>query len=144
MDVQTLAGTCDTVAGILKPKALLRELDIEFARSRRYENSFALLRVKITISDHTQTDSALLQRLSGAVRLVVRWSDSVAKESACQYLILLRETNASGARTAADKLVAVIHTELPEDTQKLNFEFNFAAWRKGDHLQALLARLGGS
>ncbi len=141
MDVQTLAENCDSVVGILKPKALDRELDIEFARSRRYENPFALLRIKVTTSNQKQIDSGLLQRLSGAVRLVVRWSDSVAQESACQYLVLLRETNASGARTAADKLVAAIRAELPEEGQQLNFEVNVAAWRKGDHVEALFARL---
>ncbi len=141
MSVQVAAGSGERVMGILDSSVLARELEVEFARSRRYENAFALLRITVTDPDGLTPSDALLHLLSGAVRLVVRWSDSVAREADSQYLVLLRETDAKGARITADKLLAAIHTELAEDASRLCFRFYTAAWRKGDHLGALFERL---
>ena len=141
MGTLVVAQWGEPVVGVLDVAMLGRELVIEFARSRRYENPFALLRLKMIDATGQPLPEALLQRPSGAVRLVVRWSDSVAWESDSQFLILLRETDARGARTAADKLVPAIRGELADDAEQICFQTHTAAWRKGDHLGALLARL---
>ena len=131
----------ERVTGILDSSVLSHELEVELARSRRYEHPFALLRIKVAGVDGRLPAEALLHRLSGALRLVVRWSDSVAREAVDQYLLLLRETGVGGARTAAQNLLVALAAELPDAAQTLSFQVHTAAWRKGDHLGALLARL---
>jgi len=141
MGPQTVSRWGEPIIGVLDTAMLARELEVELSRSRRYEYPFALLRLKLIDCAGQAPPEALLQRLCGAVRLVVRWSDSVARETDSQYLILLRETDAKGARTAADKLVSAVRKELAHDADHLRFQCRTAAWRKGDHLGALLARL---
>jgi len=141
MGAQTVSRWGEPILGVLDRAQLARELDVELSRSRRYEYPFALLRLKMSDATGQAPPEALSQRLCGAVRLFVRWSDSVARETDSQYLILLRETDAKGARTAADKLLSAIRRELAHEADQLCFQYRTAAWRKGDHRGALLARL---
>jgi len=122
-------------------EVLGRELEIELARSRRYENPFALLRLTVTDDQGQVPGAELLHRLGGSLRLAVRWSDSIGREADNQYLILLRETQSRGASIAADKLQVAIREDLAVSAESLCFRVQTAAWRKGDHLGALLERL---
>lgn len=125
----------DGIPGILDQYTLEQLLEVEFARARRYDYPFALLRV--TKADG---DGAVLRRAAGALRLHTRWADSVGAFGDGALLVLLRDTHGDGARSAVAKIRASLEEELgPAAAAGLTFES--ASWRKGDDRERMLARL---
>jgi len=125
----------DGIPGILDEPTLAHVLEVEFARARRYEHPFSLLRVSVAGGD-----GRALRRVAGALRLHTRWADSVGTLAPDALLVVLRDTPPEAARAAVDKIRAAVTGEVgAEDAGVLVMES--AAWRKGDDLERLLARL---
>ena len=121
------------IPGILDQQTLEHLLNVEFARARRYEHPFSLLRLRGRERD-------LTREIAGALRLHTRWADSVGILDSESLLVILRDTAHEAAQLAAAKIRDLLAEEL--DAQMMqNLVLESAAWRKGDDLARLLARL---
>lgn len=132
------------VPGVLSGDALRHVLEVELARSRRYESVFVLLRIELVavcgdlppledVAAHERT-------LAGAVRGATRWADTVGAEEAGGLVVILRETDAVGAAAVIAKIRAEAAQLLPPDALSA-LRIRQAAWRKGDDLARLRSRL---
>ena len=130
------AAGFDGIPGILDAATLAHLLQVEMARARRYEHPFTLLR--LTVSDGVPDQDA--RRVAGALRLHTRWADSVGAEEDGSLLVILRDTPEAGARAAVAKIRQSLGHEL-EAPAGGQFRLASAAWRKGDDLARLMARL---
>lgn len=126
----------ERVPGVLFGEALRHVLDVELARSRRYDSSFVLLRVGL-VGDAAANDTR--RKLAGALRSATRWADTVGAEDDGTLIVILRETDALGASAVVAKIQARVAEELMESgTSQVRIEK--AIWRKGDDLASLQAR----
>ncbi|MFT5448202.1 MAG: GGDEF domain-containing protein [Gammaproteobacteria bacterium] len=123
----------ESIPGILDESTLQQLLDVEVARARRYEHPFALLRVRVL-------DSGVLRDVAGALRLHIRWADSIGVLDDSNLLVILRDTPSEGARTVAAKILDSLTTELPVGVMH-EVQLQSAVWRKGDDRTRLLSRL---
>ena len=121
------------IPGILDEQTLEHLLDVEFARARRYEHPFSLLRVRASDLDS-------LREVAGALRLHTRWADSVGILDGTALLVILRDTPDEGARTVATKILDSLGKELSATIMDA-LVLDSVAWRKGDDRSRLLARL---
>ena len=130
----------ERVPGVLFGEALRHVLDVELARSRRYDSPFVLLRVFLaSLDEHTAPDASMRRKLAGAVRSATRWADTVGSEGDGSLLIILRETEAAGADAVVEKIEART-AELLQESALNPVRIERAVWRKGDDLEKLKGR----
>jgi len=132
----TMQNRPETVPGVIMPDTLRHLLDVEFARARRYEHPFSVMRVCVP----PPGDAAALRGVAGALRLHTRWADSVGFDSDGALLVILRDTPARGAGAVRDKVAVSLREELGAEAVA-GLRLTCAAWRKGDDRARLLARL---
>jgi hypothetical protein len=134
----------DRVPGVLTGEALLHVLDVELARSRRYESVFVLLHIELLpLSGDLPLNTEHVQQrraLAGAVRSATRWADTVGSEHDGSLVVILRETDAAGAAAVVAKIEAEAAMLLPA-AAVAGLRIRQAAWRKGDDLPRLRARM---
>ncbi len=100
----------DHLMGIYNRRFLDRQLDKEFARSRRYGSPLSLLLLDIDrfkeINDQCghQVGDAVLREVAEQIRSTVRESDYVGRFGGEEYLIILTETKGPEAARLAEKL----------------------------------------
>ena len=133
------AAAPQRVPGVLTGEALRHILDVELARSRRYESPFVLLRVVLGAGSVAQPHASVTPRLAGAVRSATRWADTVGADEDGSLLIILRETDARGAEAVVSKIEQRMQ-DLLEAGMLAGVRIETAAWRKGDDLDSLKAR----
>ncbi len=126
--------------GVLSGEALRHVLDVELARSRRYERPFVLLKVALTADALDEVSRARMERkAAGAVRTATRWADTVGRCDDGTLLVILRETDLSGADAVIEKMAVRINDALRED-QSPEVHILKSTWRKGDDLDAMMRR----
>jgi hypothetical protein len=141
-DASPLPGPApQRVPGVLMGEALRHILDVELARSRRYESPFVLLRVVVGAAAGFpgEQTAGIVRKVAGAVRGATRWADTVGAEDDGSLLIILRETDAGGAGAVVSKIQQRMEGLL-DGSELARIRIEKAAWRKGDDLDSLRAR----
>jgi len=129
----------DPLSGVMDKEAIMRVLDSEVSRTRRYANALSILLVKVRpeIGD-VDSDTAMIT----AGRVLsdgMRWVDAAGRIGDTEFLLVLPETDAEGARALADKLRARFGTE-DDEHPPVAANVAFASWRKGDDAMFMIDR----
>lgn len=136
------APSVDLRAGVLTRTAILRELESQVSRSRRYHNTLAvvLLRVNACAKEGEEPDDAACEAAQVAVgRLLndkLRWVDFAGQWDESDFLLVLPETNAG----AAQRLVGKLDDEMRRLPTALMTAAGIAQWRQGDDAMRMLER----
>ena len=129
----------ERIPGVLTGEALQHILEVEFARSRRYLSAFALLRIRLHAERIQIPEAPSRRRLAGVIRAATRWADTVGAQPDGTLLVILRETDASGAAAVVAKIQSRLDQELPGSSQPA-VGIETAVWRRGDDMTSLSAR----
>lgn len=125
----------DPHTGLLSARALMLLLEPEVARSRRYDNPLAIIRLSLDYTDDASGPAAA-RAVSHCLKEQLRWADAVAQFSARDFAVVLPETDAADAAKLADKLAAQTAQLAAVHASRTGV----AAWRKGDDAKGLLER----
>lgn len=129
----------DPLSGVMDKDAILRILDSEISRTRRYSNELSILLIQVS-PDLTEVDADTAVIAAGRVLSDgMRWVDAAGRVSNTEFLLVLPETDAEGARVLAEKLRARFGVEDAEHPA-LEARVAFASWRKGDDAMFMIDR----
>lgn len=132
--LKELKGT-DSETGLLTRSNLTSKLMQELARSQRYGNKLSIVSLRVAEgADSGETAT----KLGNYLGLNVRNVDYAARWSEREFLVVLPETDADGARAFAGKIgPAVKELESAEG----GVEIEVAAYAGGDDLAGLLSKV---
>jgi diguanylate cyclase (GGDEF)-like protein len=104
----------DPLTGLLNRRGLERALQVERQRLGRHKRPFALLaldldRFKAINDAHGhETGDAVLVKVAAVLREQARSGDLAARMGGEEFVVLLPETDADGARQAAERLIQAL------------------------------------
>lgn len=137
----------DPLSGVMDKEAIMRLLDSEISRTRRYSNTLSILVLKVDSKAEDDDHDIIMAAAGRLLSDGLRWVDAVGRIGDSEFLLVLPETDAEGARVLAKKLKARFR-EPNEDLPPLKAKLATASWRKGDDSKFMLdraeSRLGGS
>lgn len=129
----------DPLSGVMDKAAIMRVLDSEISRTRRYANELSILLIQVS-KDLADMDADTAVISAGRVLSDgMRWVDAAGRVSDTEFLLVLPETDAEGARVLADKLRTRFSTGDSEHPA-LEAKVAFASWRKGDDAMFMIDR----
>lgn len=138
----------DADTGLLTPASVYRELFAQVARSRRYGNKLAILRIEIdelhspdvTRSERSKTLRELGVKLADNVRNI----DYAGRLSDYEFLIVLPETDTEGTQALTEKLKSTLRgmrvQTRSDKTVDCKIRFGLAMWTATDDASTLLDR----
>ena len=136
----------DEVTGMPNKTALFKSLEPQISRSRRYNNilSIIILRIhNLNELDEEQKNNLMIP-ISQMLNDQVRWADIVGRLSESDFLLVLPETPGDACKTLSENLQEKLDTlPLPENFpagKKVNANFGYAEWQKGDDLILLMQK----
>jgi GGDEF domain-containing protein len=129
--------TLDPETGLLNRRAILQALDTHLARSRRYGNPVAV--VRLNIRPNRADAAASVKPLILELRAQLRWADQVGRLDTQTFLLILPET----LHTDAEGLAARLVSEPVPLIQSGDWRIDCAVtgWEPGDDSRKLLQRL---
>ncbi len=130
----------DPVTGLKNRRTILKELDRQISRSRRYANPLAIIRLSLEANVTPERRQELMRAFSQTLRDKLRWADEIGVLEPCTFLVVLPETSLADAKELIVKLLSDrIAFKLQDNEGKLRY--GVAAWQKGDDLSKLLRRV---
>ncbi len=144
------AATSDAMTGLLNQRALIKALEPQVSRSRRYNNplsvvAMALRGYRAEGVENRPDESQVVTAIAYFLRDQLRWVDSIGRTGDKEFMLILPETSLADAEKLIGKLRARLDAiPFPDDPQlKLSVEMSFgaASWQKGDDVSLLLARV---
>ncbi len=135
----------DELTGMANRRSLMRALNSQVARSRRYNNPLALAAVRISQNDGPPSDEQILSA-SRCLRDRLRWVDMIAHWEPGHFLVILPETTTEESQALMDKMHAYfdgLHTPTssPTDPKLITGQVQ---WEKGLDPQKLVERALGT
>jgi len=136
----------DEVTGMPNKVALLKSLEPQISRSRRYNNLLSIVIMRINELDQLDETQAanLLLPISQMLNDQVRWADIVGKLNDTDFLLVLPETRADACKNLSANLSERLGMiEKPEglpDNFKITASFGYSEWAKGDDLGLLMQK----
>lgn len=144
-DLQRLSAT-DPLTGALNRRSCERILEEELVRSERYGRPLSVLLFDIDhfkrINDehgHAAGD-AVLRDLADRVRAVVRQNDALVRWGGEEFLVVMPETVAEGARVAAERIRRVVERDPLGPGVPTTLSGGVATARAGDDQDSLVHR----
>ena len=132
--------TRDPVTGLQNRRSILRELDRQISRSRRYDNPLSVIRLTLEIPGDAERRRQLLRTISQSLKDKLRWADEIGMLDDHTFLLVLPETGLEDARELAVKLLSDRAAFQFRDGEG-KVRHGVAAWHKGDDLRKLLRRV---
>ncbi len=132
--------TTDPATGLKNRRAILKELDRQISRSRRYENPLAVIRLTVETNGTPEHQRELMRSISQTLKDKLRWADEVGMLDQCTFLVVLPETLLDDAKELAVKLLGDRAAFRFKDGEG-KVRYGVAAWYKGDDLCKLLRRV---
>ena len=136
----------DVLTGLNNRRRFEELLRREIERTSRYQRPFAVIMFDIDhfkpINDRHGHDigDAVLSELAGITAEQVRDSDIPARWGGEEFIVLLPETDAEGARQAAEGLRRRIAETLFTGAGRITISLGLTQYRSGDSLDSLLKR----
>ena len=134
----------EALTGLPNRRALIELLEAQIARSRRYHNPLAVIRLELPdLKIHPDRREAVLLAVAHLLNDQLRWSDIRGSWNEASFLVVLPETSASAAAQLAEKLITQLATRSDALGEPLAVDACAAvtAWTKGDDLQRMMARV---
>ncbi len=132
--------TTDPITGLKNRRAILKELDRQISRSRRYDNPLAVIRLTLETNGGPEQRQELMRTISQALKDKLRWADEVGVLDPCTFLVVLPETLLEDAKELAVKLLGDRAAFQLKDGEG-RIRHGVACWHKGDDLRKLLKRV---
>ena len=129
----------DAATGLLDRDAVMQVLDSEVARSGRYANPLSLLILRVRPDLHNAAPDAVVAAAGRILNEDLRWVDVAGRMTDTEFLLLLPETDADGAKVLADKLRARFSAQH-DARPPVAASIAAATWREGDNTKLLLDR----
>jgi GGDEF domain-containing protein len=123
--------------GIANRNAILKALDIEVSRSRRYGNALSVIRLSVLSA--SDPDMAVLRHVAQEINSQLRWVDQVGQFDPTTYLLVLPETPVEEAEVLAARLSQESTPQIEKGGWTIDFAV--AGWQKGDDSRKLLRRI---
>lgn len=146
------AATTDPLTGLANRQHLLDLAREELGRARRYHHPLSLLMIDVDhfkrVNDrhgHAMGD-AVLEAVARYCRQALRETDHLGRAGGEEFIAVLPETDAEGARALARRLVeAVAGIDPPErpDDQPVTISVGAATLRPGEGVDELMLRADG-
>ena len=141
----------DEVPGLPNRRAMMKKLEPEVSRSRRYDNPLTVILMRVEDLDGLREqwgDDAADQVMLSIAQMLndqMRWADIIGRWSHEEFLLILPET----ALEASDQLLAKIRDRLRavnldgsgEHTVEVTARFGSVQWRRGEDAALLLERV---
>jgi diguanylate cyclase (GGDEF)-like protein len=144
----TRLSQTDELTGLLNLRAFNLILDKEIAKTARSSNPFAVLMLDVDglkgINDRYGhgAGSRLLQTVAGAIHNSIRTADVLARYGGDEFVILLANTSAAEARTAAGRIRNAVHDacfEYKGERIQSSVSIGIASFPKGvSHAEEIL------
>ncbi len=144
-----IAASTDPLTKLMNRREMLRKLEQEKVRCERNQKPFSVILADIDffkeINDRYGHNSGdhMLKSISVLLGSLLRKQDSVARWGGEEFLILLPETPASGARVIAEKLrCSVEMAQFKKDLMEvcITMTFGVAAIHENEDLDELIGR----
>ncbi|MFN3919337.1 MAG: GGDEF domain-containing protein [Methylohalobius sp.] len=132
--------TTDPATGLKNRRAILKELDRQISRSRRYENPLSVIRLTVETNGAPEYQRELMRSISQTLKDKLRWADEVGMLEPNTFLVVLPETLLDDAKELAVKLLGDRAAFRFKDGEG-KVRYGVAAWHKGDDLRKLLRRV---
>jgi GGDEF domain-containing protein len=129
----------DHDTGLPNRAAILRSLDEEVSRSRRYGNPLSVIRLTLSAEEGGAPTPAL-REFAQVLKAELRWVDQIGRYEPASLLLVLPETPAQAAEKLAEKLgrgraaLAIV--------ERFSLDVAVSGWQVGDDTRKLLQRLG--
>jgi diguanylate cyclase (GGDEF)-like protein len=135
----------DELTGMANRRAILRALDAQVTRSRRYSNLLTLCAVRLShplSKEEILPDQSILV-MAQYLRERLRWADVIGRYQDQLFLLVMPETSGEDAHKLLQQIVEECRegtlTELG-DHPIPELDYGVSAWEKGDDPQRLIAR----
>lgn len=135
----------DPNTGLLTRTHLYKELLRELARCDRYGTKLSLMSLRLVGSGYEIDNSEIsniIEELGNELAACVRSVDYAARWSDNEFLVVLPETDADGARLFADKVKTSVAQLLQRDNVDLRAQIEVDDWEKGDDMNSVLSKVG--
>ncbi len=135
----------DPNTGLLTRTHLYKELLRELARCDRYGTKLSLMSLRLVGSGYEIDNSEIsniIEELGNELAACVRSVDYAARWSDNEFLVVLPETDADGARLFADKVKISVAQILQRDNVDLRAQIEVDDWEKGDDMNSVLSKVG--
>ena len=130
---KTKEAITDGLTGLLNYREFRHRVDLEFSRFRRRGTAFSVMLLDVDLfkqvndsMGHTHGDE-VLKAAADLVRRAVRDHDLVARYGGDELAVLLPDTSAEQARSAAERLVAAVHRAAIAATPSHDLTFSIGA-----------------
>lgn len=136
----------DPNTGLATRTHLYKELLRELARCERYGTKLSVMSLRLTGSGYDAENSGIskiIEELGIELAACVRTVDYAARWSENEFLVVLPETDAAGARLFADKVRNSVAQLLKRETGlRLEAQVEVDSWEEGDDMNNVLAKVG--
>ena len=129
----------DPDTGVIEKDAIMRVLDSEVSRSRRYRNPLSVLLLQVRPDLHDGEPGAVMVAAARILIDGLRWVDAAGRISSTEFLLVLPETDADGIIVLANKLRARFSAQH-ESRSPIAASIATTSWRKADSSMILLDR----
>lgn len=127
--------------GLLNLHGVVEALDRQVARSRRYGNTFSVMRLRLAATGGHADEDDIIRGFGEELRDRLRWADEIGHVDRNSFLLLLPETTGESAERLAAKM-----REIPfmraRSAEGWVIDAVIASWQKGDDCRKLLRRVG--
>jgi diguanylate cyclase (GGDEF)-like protein len=140
----------DGLTGLLALTPFANSLDHELARASRYGRPVAVVRIDIdnfeavNIQYGRLIGDRVLARAGQAIAGQTRAQDMACRVAGDQFALLLPETDAAGAATCAERILAVLERLSADGVEGLRASAGVAPFERGQSGERLLAAAGGA
>lgn len=128
---------------LLNNAGLLKEMEVQVSRSRRYANPLTVVSLQVEGHDASDNEKQLWQCLGFYLNDRMRWVDTVARSNERLFVLLLPETDAAAAQILVNKLQQELQ-QLPlgdgDKTVSVQAKIGIATWEQGDDALRMLER----
>src|SRR3954470_1575665 len=140
----------DPLTGLLELTPFVNSLGVELGRAGRYGRPVSVVRVDIdnfeavNIQHGRQIGDRVLAVAAHTIAGQTRAQDMACRVAGDQFALLLPETDAAGAATCAERILAVLERLSAEGVEGLRASAGVAPFERGQNGERLLAAAGAA
>lgn len=140
----------DSLTGLLNRRAILRRLNDEIKRAKRYKKNLCLLMLDIDHFKHVNdqyghlTGDEIIQDVAALMRGNIRDTDASGRYGGEEFITILPETDLSSARDMAERLRKLVEAAEMKDSEGnvfgVTISQGLSSYKPGDDEYSLVSR----
>ncbi|MEM5948215.1 sensor domain-containing diguanylate cyclase [Spirochaetia bacterium 38H-sp] len=139
-----ILSVTDPLTGLFNRRKILKDLNIELYRAKRYNSIFSVIIFDIdhfkAINDtfgHTEGD-IILKELGDMLKTILRTTDTLARWGGEEFILLCPETGLEDAINIAEKFRRVVETHIFSNGRKITISLGVAGYRDGWQIEDII------